>query len=211
MIEQIKQEMKKAFEKSKGSHDLDHTLRVYNLAVKIAEKEGANLEIIKLAALLHDIARPEQDKSQGKICHAELGKEKAKLILEKYQIDPKKIEQIIHCIATHRFRKSNQPETKEAKVLFDADKLDSIGAIGIGRAFLFAGEVGAKLHNEKGVDIEKTKEYSPEDTAFREFAVKLRKVKDRLYTNTGKQIAESRHNYMENFFQRLDDEIDGKL
>ena len=88
--------------------------------------------------------------------------------------------------------------------------MDAIGAIGIGRAFLFAGEMGAKFH-EKDVDIEKTKEYSKEDTAYREFIVKLRKIKDRMFTKEGKRIAKERHKFMVNFFDRLNKEVDGKL
>lgn len=115
-----------------------------------------------------------------------------------------------HCIACHRFRDNNIPQTKEAKILFDADKLDSIGAVGIGRAFLFAGEIGARLHN-KGVDLSKTQPYTKEDTAYREFVVKLKKVKARLLTKSGKALAQGRHNYMVDFFKRLNQEVAGKL
>jgi uncharacterized protein len=121
-----------------------------------------------------------------------------------------KIEKIIHCIETNRFRGNKKLKTKEAKVLFDADKLDAIGAIGIGRAFLFAGEIGAKLH-DKNVDIKKTKEYTKNDTAYREYLVKLRKIKDRMFTKEGKRIAKERHKFMVNFFNRLNKEVEGKL
>ena len=106
--------------------------------------------------------------------------------------------------------RSKIPNSKEAKILFDADKLDSIGAIGIGRAFLFAGEIGAKLHN-KDVDIDKTKPYTKEDTAYREYMIKLRKVKERMLTDEGKHIAKERHKFMVEFFDRLNKEVDGNL
>jgi len=99
---------------------------------------------------------------------------------------------------------------KEAKILFDVDKLDAIGAVGIGRAFLFAGEIGAKLH-DKNVDIKKTKEYTKDDSAYREYLVKLRKIKNRMFTKEGKKIAREKHGFMVNFFNRLNKEIDGKL
>lgn len=210
LFNQIKEEVKNFLSEAKGCHDWEHTERVYKLAMHIGEKENANMEIVKLAAILHDIARPIQDESLGKICHAEKGAELAKQILEKYNIDKEKINNITHCIECHRFRKNNTPKTKEAKILFDADKLDAIGAVGIGRSFLFAGEVGARLHN-KDVDIEKTEEYSEDDTGYREFMVKLRKVKDRILTNEGKKIAEERHNFMVDFFDRLNKEVDGIL
>jgi uncharacterized protein len=198
------------FRNSRGSHDWSHTERVSRLCLKIGEKEGADLEILEIAALLHDIGREEQDRSKGKVCHAAVGARIARTILEEVGMEPAKLERIIHCIQTHRFRGNKQPETAEAKVLFDADKLDSIGAVGIGRAFLFAGEVGAKVHNN-GVDFTKTSSYSEEDTAYREFSVKLRKVKDRMLTAEGKRIAKERHAFMEQFFNRLHDEVEGRL
>jgi uncharacterized protein len=198
------------FENSRGSHDWSHTERVYRLCVRIGEKEGADLEILRIAALLHDIGREEQDSSHGKICHAAVGAKLARSILADVRLEPDKLERVIHCIRTHRFRGRHHPETIEAKVLFDADKLDSLGAVGIGRAFLFAGEVGATVHNG-GIDLSKTTSYSKEDTAYREFAVKLCKVKERMLTREGRRIAEERHHFMEKFFERLHDEVEGKI
>ena len=150
-----------------------------------------------------------QDKTKGKICHAELGAELAKEILKKYNLPEDKIKNIVHCIKAHRFRKEEPPQTKEAQILYDADKIDSIGAIGIGRAFLFAGQHNHKLSNSK--NLEQVKDYEDEDTAYREFVIKLSKVKDKLLTDEGKRIAEQRHNFMENFFNRFLKEIDGEL
>lgn len=210
LIKKIEAEAKKFFSSSKGCHDFEHTLRVYNLALHIGKKEKANLEILKLAALLHDIGRKKEDQTSGKICHATLGAKLADKILKKYNYDKGLISKIIHCIESHRFRGSNKPQSKEAKVLFDADKLDSIGAVGIGRAFLFAGEIGATLHN-KNSNIKNTKPYSKQDTAFREFSVKLKHVKDKMLTREGRHIAEERHKYMVDFFNRLKNEINGTL
>jgi len=95
---------------------------------------------------------------------------------KKYSLGKEDVENIIHSIEAHRFRNKIVPNTLEAKVLFDADKLDSIGAVGLGRAFLFAGIFGADLHNPN-VDIKKTKEYTKDDSAYREFLVKLSKIK----------------------------------
>ena len=205
---QIQKEARKYFSTAKGSHDWEHTERVFNLCLRIGAKENADLEILKYAAVLHDIGRAEQDNSNGEICHAEKGAMLARKLLTKYDVNPDKIEEIVHCIESHRFRGKIPPKSIEAKVLFDADKLDSIGAVGIGRAFLFAGEVGAKLHN-KDVGIEQTQPYTKEDTAYREFKVKLSKVKDRMLTPDGKNIAEHRHQFMINFFNTLNKEVDG--
>ncbi len=214
MEKEVFQGVKKKVEKIMGGinscHELEHTERVYKLAMRIGEKENADLEILRFAAILHDIARKEEDESNGKIDHAKRGAILAKEILEKYGLPEEKIQKIAHCIETHRYRKSKTPETKEAKILYDADKLDAIGAIGIGRAFSFAGHLGAKVH-DKNVDIEKTKEYSVDDSAYREYLVKLKNIKDKMITDEGKRIANERHNFMERFFNRLNKEVDGEL
>jgi len=195
---------------AKGSHDWEHTERVLAMALHIAKKERADLRIVRLAALLHDIARSCEDRSGGRTCHAQEGAKRAGKLLRAQGIDEPAVHAVTHCIETHRFRGQKRPVSKEAKVLYDADKLDSIGAVGIGRAFLFAGEVGAKLHN-KGVDIEKTRAYTKEDTAYREYMVKLRHVKDRMLTKEGRRLARERHAFMKEFFTRLNREVTGVL
>lgn len=209
-FERVKKEARKFFTNAHSSHDWSHVERVYKLCLHIGKKEGANFEILKLAAVLHDISREHEDKVGGKICHAEEGAKGARKILEKYNFSKETIEKVIHSIEYHRFRGNRIPQSKEAKILFDADKLDSIGAVGIGRAFLFAGRTGAKLHN-KEVDVNKTKPYTKEDTAYREFLVKLKFLKDRMLTKEGKRLAKERHNFMVEFFNRLNKEIKGNL
>jgi len=191
-------------------HDLSHTERVFNLVLKIGETEGADLEILKVAALLHDVARKEQDESQGVVCHAERSGELAREILKGLAYSGDKIDKVIHCIETHRFRKSNVPESVEAKVLFDADKLDSIGAIGIGRAFSFSGYLGSAVHIPD-VDVETTKEYGKDDCCYREFLVKLIKIKDKMMTEGGREFVKERHDFMVEFFDRINKEVRGEL
>lgn len=207
-IEDIKAFATNAFKGAQGSHNWEHTLRVFTLCMHIGEKEGADLEVLKIACLLHDVARSYQDESKGKICHARKGAEIAGDLLEKYPISDEQKANIIHCIRSHRFRGNHKPETIEAKVLFDADKIDAIGAVGIARAFLFAGEVGARLHNSH-VNIEDTKPYTKEDTGYREFRLKLSKIKGRMLTKEGRRMAEERHVFMEGFFQRFLEEHEG--
>lgn len=208
MIEKIKQEVKKELEGINPCHDIMHTERVLDLALSIGKKEKCDFEILELAALLHDIARKKQDESNGEICHAKEGAKMARKILERYDYDEDKIDRIVHCIETHRFRNNKIPESKEAKALYDADKLDSIGAIGIGRAFSFSGSIGSYVHNPN-IDIDKTRWYTKEDCAYREFLVILSKIKDKMLTNEGKRIAEERHKYMVDFFDRLNKEVKG--
>lgn len=192
----------------KPSHGWDHVQRVAELAQRIGLAEGADAFIVRCAAILHDIARGSEDNPGGGPCHAELGSRTAYEFLTASGLDVERAERIAHCILTHRFRGGREPKTLEARVVHDADKLDSIGAVGIGRAFLFAGEVGAKLHNGD-TDVLKTSAYTEEDTAYREYMVKLRRVKDRLLTPTGRSIAKGRHDFMVRFFERLQEEADG--
>jgi uncharacterized protein len=211
LLEKIKFESEKFYKDAHGSHDADHVDRVYKNCLRIGEKEGADMEVLQIAAILHDIGRQKETESQGAVCHAEYGAQLAREILDKFELGIDTVNNICHAIESHRFRNNKIPRTLEAKVLFDADKLDSIGAVGIGRAFLFAGEIKAKLHNDKSVEIEKTQAYTKEDTAYREFMVKLKYIKDKMLTNEGRQMAENRHNYMVAFFERLNHEIDGLL
>jgi uncharacterized protein len=200
---------KACFSSARGSHDWDHTERVYKLCMKIAEEEKADKELLAIAAWLHDVGRTYQDESRGSLCHAEKGVEIAEAVLQDYPLSQEKKNNLLHCIKSHRYRGACKPETLEAKILYDADKLDAIGAIGIGRAFLFAGEVGARLHNPH-ILPEDTDPYSIEDTAFREFKLKLSKIRDRMMTKEGKRIAADRHAFMESFFQRFLEEYDGE-
>jgi uncharacterized protein len=207
--ESIKKLVQKEMNSSPPSHGWDHVKRVYGLCLKIGKKEKADLTILGLAALLHDIGRKEEQISKGKICHASVGAEKAGIILSQMGVPDQIRKEVQRCIYSHRFRGKQVPKSLEAKILFDADKLDSIGAVGVGRAFLFAGEVGAKLHNSHR-DLSKTVSYSKEDTAYREFQVKLIKIKDRMLTSSGRAMAEGRHRFMARFFKRLDNEVKGE-
>ena len=207
-VNRIKEIAEKQFEGARGSHDWEHTLRVYRLCGHIGIIEEVDMEVLLVAAYLHDIGRCYQDASNGTVCHAEKGAQMAWSIIRELPLTGKQKENIIHCIKTHRYRGNHAPETREAKVLFDADKLDAIGAVGVARAFLFAGELGAMLHNPD-VEPEEVKPYSKDDTGFREYKVKLCKIKDRILTDEGKRMAAERHAFMEDFFKRFQEEYEG--
>ena len=207
-IDDIKEFAKKCFSNARGSHGWDHSQRVHKLCMHIGQVERADLEVLEIAAYLHDVGRPYEDASRGGVCHAQKGAEIARELLAEYPVSDNQRANIIHCIRSHRFRGNLRPETLEAKVLFDADKLDAIGAVGIGRAFLFAGEVGAKLHNPN-IEPEDTDPYTEEDTGYREYKLKLSRIKDRVLTAEGRCMAEERHAFMEAFFQRFAEEYEG--
>lgn len=202
--------VKGLFGNSRGSHGWDHVERVLRLCEKIGPEEGCDMDILRLAALLHDIGREESDKSNGAHCHAMLGGRMAGKIMQEAGASPELTEKVVHCVEAHRFRKGARPESVEARVLFDADKLDSIGAVGVGRAFQFAGEVGARLH-DPDVDPENTAPYGPGDTAYREYLVKLRHIEERMLTETGRKFAGERAEFMREFFDRLNKEAEGLL
>lgn len=210
MLVRIETIVRGHLEDTGGSHDWEHTRRVVDLSRTIGAAEGADIEVVIAGAFLHDIGRNHQDGAGGKICHAQKGAAMARDILRDFAFSPERKENIIHCVEAHRFRRPPEPATLEAKVVFDADKLDAIGAVGVARAYLFAGELGAKLHNPD-IDVEKAPAYSKDDTGFREYRVKLRLIQDRMLTETGKKMAAARHRFMEAFFEQFLAEYSGKL
>ena len=192
--------------KSESCHDLDHTLRVMHNAEKLlAFYPAANADIVRLSALLHDIARPEEDAGCGKCCHAELSAVYAETILRDAGVPENITFQTVNAIKRHRFRRGEAPDTLEAKILYDADKLDSLGAVGLGRAFLFAGHCNARLHNTESEALA-APPYSREDTAYREYLVKLRFVPEKMFTVEGKKIAVKRLQFMKEFFSAIEAE-----
>ncbi len=166
-------------------HDQDHSKRVKLLALYIAEREGGDQKVIEMAADLHDIARDCEN-------HAIEGAKIAEDLLRKKGYPEDFIRKVCHCIEAHSFSSKVEPKTLEAKILSDADKLDAMGAIGIARAFMFAGERGESLED-----------------VLNHFEEKLLKLKDFLYTETAKMLAKSRHKFLEEFYRRLIDEIRG--
>jgi uncharacterized protein len=209
MLDTVKILAHKHFLSARGSHKWDHTLRVCRLCERIGVGEGVDMDVLLAAAYLHDIGRSYQDESNGAVCHAEKGAQMAEPIVEKLALSEAQKKNILHCIRSHRFRGHHEPETPEARVLFDADKLDAIGAVGVARAFLFAGEVGARLHSAEA-NIEDSEPYSVDDTGYREFKVKLSKIRQRILTAEGLKLAEDRHVVMVKFFKRFLDEYEGR-
>ena len=201
---------RRLFLEAAGSHDWDHTRRVAALCEHIGRVEKADLKVLRMAACLHDIGRCHQDSSNGVQCHAGEGARMAVEILAELPLLASEKDNIVHCVRSHRFRENHAPETLEAKVLFDADKLDAIGAVGVARAYLFAGEVGARLHNPD-IDVTAAPAYSENDTGYREYLVKLRHIHTRMLTTEGRRLAAERHAFMETFFERFISEIEGRL
>lgn len=209
ILSQIYRAARQKFADAPGSHDWEHTLRVLRLCRRIGPVEGADMTVLEAAALLHDIGRPLQDASNGSVCHAVQGAAMAGRIIAALPLTAARKENIIHSVRSHRFRDRHSPESIEAKVLFDADKLDAIGAVGVARAYLFAGELGACLHNPH-LQPEQAEPYSRNDTGHREFSVKLSRIKERMLTAEGHRLARDRHAFMVAFFNRFLEELEGQ-
>ena len=207
LFSRVRDAAEKKLAAASGCHDFDHTLRVLAnakmLAAQLPEADGG---IVALAALLHDIARPEELASQGKLCHAVKGAEIAERLLLDFGAAPETARAVADAVRSHRYRDEVTPQTLEAKIVFDADKLDSLGAVGLGRAFLFAGHCGARLHNTEAEALN-SPAYSREDTAYREYLVKLRKLPAAMLTEPGRAEGTRRLRFMRRFFDRLDAEI----
>ncbi|HII98147.1 MAG TPA: HD domain-containing protein [Methanoregula sp.] len=172
-----------------GSHGMDHTERVFSLCRTIGEREQANLQILLPAALLHDIARP-REKETG-LAHETEGARMAAEFLGSIGYDAAIIPAIAAAIRSHRFSTDQEPEGLEAKILSDADKLDAMGAVGIARTFIRAGEHGGGI-----------------DDAVAHFHDKLLKLADCMYTSTGRQIAHERRGVLVAFLKELKQEHD---
>ena len=194
------------------AHDFSHIERVFTLALKIGKSEKADLWVLGLAALFHDLARNEETQSDGEICHAEAGALKTRQVLEGQGENPGIIDNVCECIATHRYRDQNPPRTLEGKCLFDADKLDSLGAVGIARAYLWLGEHGGTVYVPRK-EWEKTNfnNNRPEDDSLqREWYLKFRHLKDQLYTATARSLAANRDQTMIDFLKTLEREVNGE-
>ncbi|OYT32331.1 phosphohydrolase [Candidatus Woesearchaeota archaeon] len=216
--------IKEAVEKelSCSAHSMDHVMRVFNLSLRLAENEDVDLDVLKAAALLHDIARVKEDNdSSGNTDHAVLGAEMAVPILKNLGFSDDKIKHVQECIVSHRYRTGHKPKTKEAQILFDADKLDTLGAIGVARAFVWVGRNNAKIYadydleeyvkNNLGGEIngriqDKTK-HSPQI----EFETKLKFLQDKLHTRKAKEICKERLEFFKSFLNRLEKEVKGEL
>ena len=199
--------VKKILQHDPGCHDFAHTLRVlHNADLLLTLESPVHPFAVRMAAVLHDCARPEELESRGKLCHAQLGAEKAIRILRDCGCtDEDFIRLISDCVRTHRYRNKLQPKTLEAEIVYDADKLDSLGAFGIARAFHFAGREGACLHNTAEEALA-GKEYSREDSAYREYLVKLRNLPFQMKTRSARKIALERARFMHDFFKRMNEE-----
>lgn len=204
--EKIEQYMLSCMQDS--AHDAEHVYRVLNNALVIAQGESVDYDVLIAACLLHDVGREDQLRDP-ELCHAAVGSEKAYEFLTKNGFPQVFAQQVKDCIRTHRFRKNDLPQSTEAKILFDADKLDVVGAIGIARTLVYKGTVSDPLYtrNPDGSISDGTQ--GETSSFFREYRFKLEKLYDRFYTQKGRALAFERRTAAEDFYNRLYSEVTG--
>jgi uncharacterized protein len=191
-------------------HDFSHVERVYNLAMRIAREisDCVDLEVLRAAVILHDVARHLED--EGKIeDHAAEGAKIAREILERVGFPREKIDRVAYCIMVHRFRKGEKPQVREAQILQDADRLDMIGAVGVARAFARGGWTNTPFWDPAKPPKQNYDGHS--ETIINHFYEKILKIKDTLNTEPAKKIAEERHRYTLEFLERFFKEWKGEL
>ena len=191
-----------------AAHDKEHIYRVLYNALNIAQTESnVDYDVLITACLLHDIGRDEQFKNP-KLDHAEVGGDKAYKFLTDNGFSTEFADTVKSCIVTHRFRKNRQPESIEAKILFDADKLDVTGAMGIARTLIYKSGVGEPLYslNENGMPSNGEGDEQP--SFFQEYNFKLKNLYDKFYTERGRQLAAERKSAAKAFYDSLYAEVE---
>ena len=194
-------------------HGFEHVLRVLRLAEQIAQAEGADMEIVRAAVLLHDAAADltGSDQPSARRAHHLSSAGFARQVLSAEGWPEARIAAVQHCIRAHRFRDDTaRPQSLEAQVLFDADKLDAIGASGVARAVAYAARLGQPAYAAPSARFIESGQLQPGEphSAYHEYIFKLRKLKDRLHTPTARRMAEERHRLMADFFERLRQEME---
>ena len=203
--------VKTTLAQAEGGHDWFHIERVYKNALLIAESEKCDMEIVQLGALLHDIADSKFYNGDESI-----GPKTARAFLESEKVEPTIIDHVIAIIENISFKGGKverQFSSIELDIVQDADRLDAIGAIGIARTFNYGGFKNRALYNpEIAPNLTMTKdEYkNNEAPTINHFYEKLLLLKDKMNTQTGKQIAQDRHRYMEDFLEQFYAEWEGK-
>ena len=197
IIENAKAFAKDTFRADSSGHDYHHTLRVHALARTIAAAEGADMTLVELAALLHDVDDHKLSPETAE------NKDRAVSFLRRQGIGEAQILQIVRIIDQISFsRNTLPPDTLEGRCVQDADRLDAMGAIGIARTFAFGGSHGRAMHDPEGND---------RSSSIAHFYDKLLLLKDRMNTETGRVMAQHRHEFLEGYLAEFLSEWDGSL
>lgn len=205
--------VKKRLQNAEAGHDWFHTLRVFNNAKVIGEnEENCNLEIVKLGALLHDIADSKFYNGDESV-----GPKIAKEFLEQEGASKETVEHVVAIIENISFKGGNFDknfDSIELQIVQDADRLDALGAIGIARTFNYGGFKNRSIYNPNvapKLNMSKEEYKKSEAPTINHFYEKLLLLKDKMNTETGKKLAERRHKFMEQFLAQFYAEWDVEL
>lgn len=188
-----------------GAHDHSHLLRVWNNVRQIQQAEGGNLEVLLAATLLHDCVAIEKN-SPLRAQASRLAADKARQILHEQGWQAHVIDAVSHAIQTHSFSAGLTPKTLEAKILQDADRLDSLGALGIARTFYVCGRMGSALYDPADPTALQ-RDYDDKRFTLDHFQTKLLHLAKGFQTVTGSQLAQVRHQRVQGFMEQLLEEI----
>ena len=211
IISKTKEYVKETLKNAEGGHDWFHIERVYNLSKTIGKKENANMYIVELGALLHDIADSKFHNGDE-----EIGPRKAREWLYSLNVEKniiKNVKEIVRNISFKGGKHTQNFNSLELDVVQDADRLDAIGAIGIARTFNYGGYKGREIYDPNiNPNLEMTKEEYKKSNAptINHFYEKLLLLKDKMNTKTGTEIAKNRHLFMENFLSQFYQEWNGE-
>jgi uncharacterized protein len=189
-----------------GAHDEQHVYRVLYAALDIAADYDVDTDVLIAAALLHDIGREAQFKD-ARVDHAVAGSEMAYAYLTSIGWPGDRAEHAKACIRSHRYRKREEPQSLEAKILFDADKLDVTGTLGIARTLAYEGIVGEPLYSLDAKGHVLSGEGDAEPSFFQEYNWKLKKVYGTFYTDKARRLAEGRKQASIDFYERMREEV----
>jgi len=192
-----------------SAHDKHHVYRVLNFALDIyGHEKDVNFDVLVAACLLHDVGREKQFADLGKLCHAQIGSEMAYDFLISRKWKEEKATHVKECISSHRYRGNNVPTSIEAKILFDADKLDVSGAIGIARTLLYEGHVADPFYimDDDG-HIIVDKGGAERSSFFQEYNFKLKKIYNSFYTSRAKAVALEAQKTAIDFYNGLFNEV----
>ena len=204
-------------ESEDSAHGFDHLVRTMSLAETIAWREGGDLPTIQAAVALHDIGQAREARHGGD--HAQIGAEMAAELLVGTDFPQQSIPAVQQAIREHRITGGMLPRTLEGRILFDADKIDCLGATGIGRLYMITGRYNQKVYSPVPEEIHepidplliRSLRRRPDYSPYIEFQLLFKSLPDRMATPTGRELARERYDFMHEFFVRLRKEVEGEL
>ena len=205
IVETTLDEIKEMYESADSAHDFSHIMRVYNNAQEIGKAEGADMQVLLYAALLHDVG------AESRLSEASAESDALRLgiadeFLEKKGLPEDIRNKVLYAIDVHRFSKGIVPATKEAKILQDADRLDAMGAVGIARVFMTGGAMGRKFYSPEDPFC---KTRIPDDKMWNldHFFRKILKLESGMHTETARRVASRRTTVLKRYLGDLQKEI----